>query len=171
MALSLSVLIWKVGVMTVSLGAVHSVEFPAIMAMWALRWLNSIHMRQVWWRLAFQTLTVSHSVVSDSCCPMHCSPPGSSVRGILQARILEWVAISFSRRSSPPRDWSCVSCIAGRFFIVWADRKAQYKLPIPLLLIYPREMKTYVNVESCLQVYIIASKWKQPKYPSTEEWL
>ena len=47
------------------------------------------------------------------------SPPGSSVHGIFQARILEWVAISSSRGSSPPRDQtqvSCVSCIAGRFF-------------------------------------------------------
>ena len=45
---------------------------------------------------------------------MACTPPGSSVHGILQARILEWVAISFSRGSSQPRDWtrvSCVSCI------------------------------------------------------------
>ena len=38
------------------------------------------------------------------CDPVDCSPPGSSVRGILQAKILEWVAIPFSRRSSPPRD-------------------------------------------------------------------
>ena len=44
------------------------------------------------------------------CDPMNCSPPGSSVHGILQARILEWVAISFSRGSSQPRDWTHVSC-------------------------------------------------------------
>ena len=42
-----------------------------------------------------------------SCNPMDCSPSGSSIRGILQARILEWVAISFSRGSSQPRDWTC----------------------------------------------------------------
>ena len=50
---------------------------------------------------------------------MYCSPQGSFVHGILQARILEWVAIPFSRGSSQPRDWthiSCVSCIAGGFF-------------------------------------------------------
>ena len=46
------------------------------------------------------------SVVSDSLRPVDCSPPGSSVHGILQARILEWVAISFSRGSSWPRDWT-----------------------------------------------------------------
>ena len=50
------------------------------------------------------------------CDPMDCSPPGSSVKGILQARILKWVAISFSRGSSWPRNWTQVSCIAGRLF-------------------------------------------------------
>ena len=51
------------------------------------------------------------------------SPAGSSVRGFLQARILEWVAISFSRRSSPPRDRTQVSCIAGRFSTIWTTRE------------------------------------------------
>ena len=46
------------------------------------------------------------------CDPMNCSPPGSSVRGISQARILEWIAISSSRRSSQPRDWTCVSNVS-----------------------------------------------------------
>ena len=48
------------------------------------------------------------------CDSMGCSPPGSSVPGIFQARILGWVTISFSRRSSQPRDLTWVSCIAGR---------------------------------------------------------
>ena len=50
------------------------------------------------------------------CHPMDCSLPGSSVHGISQARILEWVAISFYRGSSPPRDQTQVSCTAGGFF-------------------------------------------------------
>ena len=50
------------------------------------------------------------------CNPVECSPPGSSVHGILQARILEWVAISFFRGSSRPKDQAWVSCIAGIFF-------------------------------------------------------
>ena len=58
------------------------------------------------------------------CNPMDCSPPGFSVHGVLRARILEWVAIPFSRGSSRPRDWTCVSCIAGRFFRIWATREA-----------------------------------------------
>ena len=53
------------------------------------------------------------------CDPMDCSLPGSSVYGILQARILEWVAILFSRGHFWPRDWTWVSCIAGRFFTIW----------------------------------------------------
>ena len=57
------------------------------------------------------------------CDPMDYSPPGSSFHGILQARILKWVAISFSRGSSPPRDLTQVSCIAGRYFNLWATRE------------------------------------------------
>ena len=56
---------------------------------------------------------------------MDCSLPGSSVHGIVQARILEWVAISFSRGSSQPRDQTRVSHIAGRYFAIWAIKEAQ----------------------------------------------
>ena len=55
---------------------------------------------------------------------MDCSPAGFSVHGIFQARILEWIVIPISRGSSPPRDRTSVSCIAGRFFTVWATREA-----------------------------------------------
>ena len=58
---------------------------------------------------------------------MDCSLPGSSIHEIFQARILEWVAISYSRRSSQPRDWTRVSCIVGRLFIVWATKEVHYK--------------------------------------------
>ena len=51
-----------------------------------------------------------------NCSSVDCSPPVSSVHGILQARILEWVAISFSRGSSLTRDQTQVSCFAGRFY-------------------------------------------------------
>ena len=60
------------------------------------------------------------------CDPMGCSLPGSSVHGILQARILEWIAISSSRGSSWPRDWTWVSRTAGRLFTIWATREARY---------------------------------------------
>ena len=58
------------------------------------------------------------------CNPMDCSPPGSSIHGILQARILRWVAISFSRGSSLPRDRTQISRIAGRPFNPWVTREA-----------------------------------------------
>ena len=58
------------------------------------------------------------------CDPVDCSPMGSSVPGILLARILEWVAILFPRGSSWPRDRTLFSCIAGRFFTIWATREA-----------------------------------------------
>ena len=51
---------------------------------------------------------------------MDCSPPGSSIHEVFQARVLQWVAISFSRGSSRPRDRTQVSCLAGRCFIIWA---------------------------------------------------
>ena len=56
------------------------------------------------------------------CDHMDCSPPGSSVHGILQARILEWVAIAFSRGFSQPRDRIWVSSMAGIFFTIWSIR-------------------------------------------------
>ena len=58
-------------------------------------------------------------------CPTLCNPMGYAVYGILQARILEWVAFPFSRGSSQPRDQTQVSCIAGGFFTSWATREAQ----------------------------------------------
>ena len=61
------------------------------------------------------------------CDPIDCSPPGSSVHVILQARILEWVAMPFFRGSSWPRNWTRVSCTACRFFTFWATREAPVK--------------------------------------------
>ena len=55
---------------------------------------------------------------------MDCSPSGSSFHGIIQARILEWLAIPFSRGSSRTRDWTRV-CNEGTFFTIWATREAQ----------------------------------------------
>ena len=80
---------------------------------------------------------------------MDCSPPGSSVRGILQARILECVAISFSRGSYRLRDWSpvsCVSCNAGRFFTHWAIR----------------ETKGIYKLWLIDQIWFVACKWHHP---------
>ena len=75
-----------------------------------IRWLDGI--------TNLMDMKVSHSVVSDSLWPQ-----GYKVHGILQARILEWVAFPFCRRSSQPRDRIQVSGIAGRFFTNWATRE------------------------------------------------
>ena len=73
--------------------------------------------------LACCSLLVTQSWMT-LCNLMACSPSGSSVHDISQARILEWVAISFSRGSFQPRDQTRVSCTAGRFFTDWATREA-----------------------------------------------
>ena len=75
--------------------------------------------------------------------PTDCSPPGSSVRGILQARILEWVAILFSRGSSQPWDRIYISYVSGRFFAIWATREDH---SIKLLDI---QHKTHYSVRAC----------------------
>ena len=59
------------------------------------------------------------------CDSVDCNPPGSYILGILQARILEWVAIPFSRGFSWLRVWTQVFCMAGRFFTIWATRETQ----------------------------------------------
>ena len=75
--------------------------------------------------------THTHTEVAQSCptlCdPMDCSPPGSLVHGIFQAWILEWVAVSFSRGFSWPRDRTRASRIVSRRFTVWATREAHQK--------------------------------------------
>ena len=97
----------------------------------------------VHWRREWQTTSVflpwepmnsmkSESEVSQSCptlCdPMDCSLPGFSVHWILQAIVLEWIAISFSRGSSQSRDWTRVSRIVDRHFTIWATREAHQVL-------------------------------------------
>ena len=76
---------------------------------------------------------------------MDCSPPDSSVHGILQIRILEWRAILFSRGSFQPRDQTLVSYIAARFFTIWATQVASYIRPFHFPL------KSYIfNVLPCI---------------------
>ena len=74
---------------------------------------------------------------------MNYSLQGSSVQGILQARILEWVAISFSRESSWPRNRIQVSCIAGRFFTDWATMEARVVLGAVAKASLRREMQSH----------------------------
>ena len=61
------------------------------------------------------------------CNRMDCGPPDSSIRGVLQARVLDWVAISFSSGPSWHMDQTQVFCIAGRFFTVWDSKEAPWE--------------------------------------------
>ena len=84
----------------------------------------------------YSAVEISEKVLVTQSGPTLCDPmdpPGSSVHSILQARILEWVAISFSRGSSWRRDWTPVSHISGRFFTVWTTRKVHNKCNAPEL--------------------------------------
>ena len=65
---------------------------------------------------------------------MDYNPPGSSVYGISQAKLLEWVTISFSMGSSQPRDQALVSHIAGRFFTIWATGEGQWEQVLDQIL-------------------------------------
>ena len=73
---------------------------------------------------------------------MDCSTPGSSVHGIFQARVLEWVAISFSKGSSQPSDRIRVSHIAGRCFTIWATKR---KTSTSALLTTPKPLTVWIT--------------------------
>ena len=101
------------------------------------------------------------------CDPMDYSPPGSSVYGILQARILEWVASSFSREYSQPRDQSWASRLAGRFLTIWAHMAVYVcqccapNLPLPPLP--PHVQMSFLCVCSVLGLY-----FNLPMSPTTQ---
>ena len=94
--------------------------------------------QQSWWVTVGATgrreqhhINKRHACLAAQSCPtlcnsFACSPPASSVHGIFQARILEWVAISYLRGSFWPRDQTQVSCIVGTFFTMWATRETDY---------------------------------------------
>ena len=84
----------------------------------------------VWWWWCYRLVATSCLF----CDPMDYSPPGSSIHGISQGRIREWVASSFSRGSSQPRGWTCIFCLPGGFFITepatWEARVCRYTVLI-----------------------------------------
>ena len=82
-------------------------------------------LRRWFFQTHLESDSVSHAVMSDSLWSPWTIAPGSFVHGILQARILEWLAFFFSKGSFWPRDRTWVSCIAGRFFTIWATRVVQ----------------------------------------------
>ena len=100
---------------------IHKTLYEVILTQtWLLKFSGYEVLLDIKWKSKSGAKRKKESEVAQSCptlCdPVDCSLPGSSIHGILQERILEWVAISFSRGSSRPRDWTQVSCIAGRCF-------------------------------------------------------
>ena len=112
----------------------------------------------------------SESEVAQSCpilCdPMDCNLPGSSIHGIFQARVLEWVAISFFRGSSPPRDQTLASRIAGRCFMFSATREAQHHLGSPhTFLVGPNLLKKILAYNYCSRIFINSISFLSQKCP------
>ena len=93
-------------------------------------------------------IIVGLSVVPSSLWPMDYSPPGSSVHEILQAGILKWGAIPFSRWSSQPTDWTWVSQIAGRLFTIWTTKDH-----------YSQVLSHLLHQADCLLIYICFCHW------------
>ena len=90
------------------------------------------------------------------CDPMDYHLPGSSVHGILQTRILEWVAICSSRGSSQPKDWTGVSWIAGGFFTSWAIREALCGMNQQNVIF---TWSQFSLVQSLSRVWLFATPW------------
>ena len=131
-------------------GAIDASPFPILTHSWSHSWYQNFRGKKdlpLPWQAScegsygrargwVETLALWQPVlVARSCLtlydPMDFSLAGSSIYGILQARIQEWVVSSFSRESSQPRDWTQVTCTAGRFFTVWATREALRENPRP----------------------------------------
>ena len=118
----------------------RNIRHSEILILFQSKWWLTIQCPQSNWQRMppvqgryIYTQTWKYISVTQSCLTlcntMDCSPPGSSVHGISQARIWEWIANSFSRGSSLTRDWTCISCafcIAGWFFTHWATEKSIY---------------------------------------------
>ena len=112
------------------------------------------------------TCTMLAVVLVTQLCPILCDPtdctlPGSSVYGILQARILEWIAIPFSRGSFPPRDWTQVSCITGRLFTIWATgKKGEYRNFFRRGMLRCQKWGFYPGGLSCVPSFILSRWWR-----------
>ena len=118
--------IWLISLSIISSGSIHIFTNGSMLFVFS-SWLSSIllwctaSLPFIWWWTLTSPIATTTTKSLHSCpalwTPMDCGPPGSSVHEILLAGILEWVAISSSRGSSWPRDWTCtsyVSCVVGQ---------------------------------------------------------
>ena len=122
--------------------------------------LKSLNSQRRFLESTFSTVLVIQSCLTLSN-PIDCSSPGSPVRGILQARKLERVAISFFRGSSQPRNQTQVSCIAGRFFTIWATRDPY--------LFYKNMNKIYSEYIGRYSLFFLKSLWGEKEGEKEKE--
>ena len=127
-----------------------------------LFWEWSIYNLRSFLRAKIKSFTLSVCVLVTQLCltlcdPMDCSLPSPSVHGILQARILEWVAMLFSLGSSRPRDQTCVSCMAGRFFTLLSHQGSPFTFSSMLLCAHQVFNKQSVDKVPFLECYILNS--------------
>ena len=98
------------------------------------------------------------------CDPMDCSWPDSSIHGTSQARILEWVTISFSGGSSEPRDWTWIPCIGRQILYHWAIREAQWDICCPVIqeswFISPFYFDWLCVLDKRFTEFQLPSKWR-----------
>ena len=108
-------------------------------------------------------IDISCCLVTQSCLtfcdPMDCSSPGSCVHGISQARILEWVAISFSKGSSQPKDQTCVSCIGQQILYRGATWEAFYFLNIFLPKTFLSPLNQNISFKKSRICMFCSYKW------------
>ena len=132
-------------------------------------WSDLAHMQ------AFLSLVKVKVVVAQSrpslCDPNNYSPSGSAAHGTLQARILEWVAIPFSTGSSWPRARTWVSCIAGRFFTVWATREVLLDLVHYWIDLIVKEIISYIeSAPISLQLHSDHTRLELPSQIKVHNW-
>ena len=134
-----------------------------------LEWVAMPSSRGSFWRRNWTSLCLLHwqagflplapHVKVTRSCPTLYDPMDYTVYGIFQARILEWIAIPFSRGSSQPRDRTQVSCTAGRFFTIWATES-------PIIFLWANNQRKRDHGRcSWLSIYFcssLVSTWKFP---------
>ena len=133
----------------------YTFPYPTISAdLWHER-ISSPHLASWWKKVKVKSL--SHVWL---CNPMDCSLPGSSVHGIFQAIVLEWIAISFSRGSSPPRDRTRVSLIVDRCFTVWATREVSCFLVLYLNISQVHTKASGSRSWAQSTCYLVLERWE-----------
>ena len=124
----------------------------------------------------FCSAVVCHSFMSDSMTPWTLACQTSLSMGILQARILEWVAMPFSRWSSQPRDWTQVSRVAGGFFTIWIPWKSKNTGVGSISLFQGNFLTPELNWDTCItggffnswstwEAFTITHRQERPFFP------